>query len=126
MIIKNKILLLSVLTATFASVSFTSSNYSGGGNGWFYHMSLFSSFITILVVLLFFVLKMRILHYFVVGFLALQFIASTIIIGLLYSEIEARFQTTSIIFIILILVLRAVAVYLIATCVVPQNSSTTK
>jgi hypothetical protein len=126
MIIKNKILLLSVLIAIFASTSFTSGSNSGGGNGWFYHMTLFSSFITILVVLLFFVLKMRILHYFVVGFLALQFIASTIIIGLLFSEIEARFQTTSIIIITVILVLRAVAVYLIATCVVPQNSSTTK
>jgi hypothetical protein len=122
MIIKNKILILSLLSAILFAI-----NFSGGAEGgWFYHMSLYSSFITILIVLLFFVLKMRALHYFIVGFLSIQFIAVIVIIVLLYSEIEARFQPRDIVSIVLLLGLRVAAIYLLATCVVPQSSSTTK
>jgi hypothetical protein len=127
MIIKNKILILSLLSAILFAIHFSGINYSGGANGgWFYHMSLYSSFITILIVLLFFVLKMRALHYFIVGFLSIQFIAAIVIIVLLYSEIEARFQPRAIVSIVLLLGLRVAAIYLLATCVVPQSSSTTK
>jgi len=126
MIIKNKILILSMLLAVILAVNFSHINHSGGANGWFYHMSLYSSYITILIVLLFFVLRMRALHYFIVGFLSIQFISSIVIIGVLYSEIEARFQPRAIVSIVLLLGLRVAAIYLLATCVVPQSSSITK
>ena len=126
MIIKNKILILSLLLAIIIALNFSGMNRSSGANGWFYHMSIYASFITILPVLLFFVFKTRVLYYFVVGFLVFQFISSIVIIGILHSEIEARFQPSSIVGIALLISLRAVVIYFLATCIVPQSSSTTK
>ena len=126
MIIKNKILILSLLLAIIIALNFSGMNRSSGADGWFHHMSLYASFITILPVLLFFVFKTRVLYYVVVGFLVFQFISSIVVIGILHSEIEARFQPSSIFFITLLISLKALVIYFLATCIVPQSSSTTK
>jgi hypothetical protein len=125
MIIKNKILILSLLFGNLVAIHFAGINV-GGANGWFYNMSVYSGSVTLLLVLLLFILKIRALYFFIVGFLVIQFIGSIFIVGMLYSEIDAKLEPSSMIALVLLMLLRVVTIYLLATCIVPQSSSTTK
>jgi len=125
MIIKNKIPILSLLFANLVAIHFAGINV-GGVNGWFYNMSVYSGSVTLLLVLLFFILKVRALYFSIVGFLVIQFIVSIIIFGMLYSEIDAKLEPSSMIALVLLILLRAVTIYFLATCIVSQRSSTTK